>query len=423
MAACVAHRSLFPYLATVVAAWLALVPLSPATAERASPSVSRPTALKARIAQSNTITSFEIDLSRSVRVSVFTLARPYRLVIDLPETDFKLPTELPARSAGLIKDYRFGLLAAGKSRIVLDLVRAFKLVDVRAVLQNNGRSTISLQIAPVDPSRFRPQGVAPSLPPAAGLRRGVFESEGPGGQQPSRRGPRPVIVLDPGHGGPDPGAVGYGRTLEKLVVLAMARRIRDALQRTGRYRIVLTRNRDVFVSLNDRVALARRVRADLFISLHADAVPARSSASKIRGASIYTLSRRASDKQARAFAEKENASDAAAGLKVADQNANGPIQAILFDLMRRETTAFSERLSTILVRNLGRSISMSRSPRRAAAFRVLQQPAVPSVLIELGYMSNPSDVREMTRPVWQKTAARSIVGAINAYFDTRDRRN
>ena len=376
-----------------------------------------------RISGRDGLTQLVLTLSASARVSVFTLGDPYRLILDLPLTSFRLPKPGPNTRRGLVKDFRFGRLGPDASRLVVDVAAPFKLVDVRAVRLNNGTSEVRLDLGAVGVRDFRPQGVPPKLPKAAALRRGLYEGDerAAAALLPPKPGKRPVVVVDPGHGGPDSGAVGHRGILEKMVVLAVARQLAAALRATRRYKVVMTRARDEFVSLEDRVAISQSVAADLFISLHADAIPQGRLGGTVRGATVYTLSQRASDRQSQEFAEKENSSDALAGLKIASSAARGRVEAILFDLMRRETSMFSQRLREHLVRRLKRAISMAREPRRAAAFRVLQQPETPSVLIELGYMSNPADVREMTKSRWQRSAARAIVAATNAYFDSQKR--
>lgn len=382
-----------------------------ATLSRSSPAP-RVVALAVEIVAQDRVTSLNLTLSRSVTASIFTLGEPYRLILDLPKTDFRLPEAAAGTSKGIVKDYRFGLLTPDKSRLVVDMRGPFKLVDVRAELQGSGHSVIRLDVAPVKAGEFRAQGVPPRLQRSETMRKSAALAT------PWKARKKPVVVIDPGHGGPDPGAIGHAGKQEKMVVLAVARKLRARLAAGGRYDVVMTRDRDVFIALQDRVEIARKVRADLFISLHADAIPRAGFDAKIRGASVYTLSQRASDRQAARFAAKENASDALAGLNIASTS-TGRVEAILFDLMRRETADFSQRLREHLVRRLKRTISMSRSPRRAAAFRVLQQPDTPSALIELGYMSNPADVGEMFRTGWQKSASGAIAAAVDAYFDSR----
>ena len=181
----------------------------------------------------------------------------------------------------------------------------------------------------------------------------------------------------------------------------------------------MTRATDVFISLDRRLKFSEQNAAELFISLHADSIEEKNLAENIRGATVYTLSERASDEQARAMAEKENASDLVAGLENIDQGGKDQVKNILIDLLKRETSNFSADFSHVLVSRLAKSIAMSRDPQRAAAFKVLKQPHAPSVLVELGYMSNSKDEGQMTTGAWQKQVAASISAAVEAYFAKR----
>jgi len=207
--------------------------------------------------------------------------------------------------------------------------------------------------------------------------------------------------------------------LEKDVVLSVARRLKALLDETGRYAVVLTRNRDIFVPLQQRVNISRRHKADLFISLHADAVPEESLASLVRGASIYTLSEFASNEQARRLAEKENSVDLLAGLAPASLEAQDEVRNILIDLLRRETETFSAEFSNLLTNELRKHMKLARDPQRSAAFLVLQQTESPSVLVELGYMSNEEDQKLLKSPEWQTNIARAILAAVDAFFARR----
>jgi len=379
---------------------------------RAETAASVPYASHIEFLKRGDITQVRLHLSQSLRVAVFSLPQPYRLVLDFQKVDFTAIAKPLPHGGTLIKAYRAGLVAPDQSRLVLDVKGPFKLVDVRSQAGAGNSSIVILDLGRVSAAGFQAQGVAPNVQRAS-----AAQSLGSGSLQ--QQNIQFVVVVDPGHGGLDSGAIGVGRTLEKDIVLVVARRLVRALSAMQGYKVVMTRNKDVFVSLDDRVELARSHRADLFVSLHADAIARANRARKIRGASIYTLSRIASDDRARSFAEKENASDILAGLPISHLAARGRVEAILFDLMRRETEDFSLRLREHLIRRMRRSIRLSRSPRRSANFRVLRQPDTPSVLIELGYMSNAQDVRELTRPGWQSQAADAIAKAVTAYFEER----
>ena len=224
--------------------------------------------------------------------------------------------------------------------------------------------------------------------------------------------PRWVIAIDPGHGGQDPGAIAPTGVYEKQITLATARALRDELQSTatGRYKVVLTRNRDVFIRLRDRIAIARAAGADLFVSLHADTIANRAT----RGLSVYTLSERASDAEAAALAERENKVDLIA--KVDFSGASPEVTNILIDLVQRETMNDSARLASLLVRELADETELLPKTHRFAGFAVLKAPDVPSALIELGYLSNTTDERLLRRRDHQRGLARAIARAIDGYF-------
>ncbi len=225
-----------------------------------------------------------------------------------------------------------------------------------------------------------------------------------------RKPPPRVLVLDPGHGGVDPGAISPHGLYEKNITLATARELARELDATGRYRPVLTRNRDVFVPLRERVVRARVLHADLLLSIHADALPDR----VLRGFSVYTLSDRASDRETAALAERENRDDFVAGLKLSRQPRE--IGAILLDLARRQTNNRSLTLARTVVAELGRAVPLLEKPHRSAGFVVLTAPDVPSALVELGCLSNPQDERLLPQQAYQRRLAQALVRAIDDYF-------
>ena len=222
--------------------------------------------------------------------------------------------------------------------------------------------------------------------------------------------PRRVIALDPGHGGFDPGAISPHRIYEKNITLATARELARQLVLTGRYRPVLTRPGDSFVPLPKRVARARGMRAELFLSIHADALPN----SALRGLSVYTLSEQASDRESAALAERENRDDFVAGLRL--PRTPPVIAAILFDLARRQTNNGSLTLANAIVEQLGHAVPLLEKPHRSAAFAVLMAPDIPSALVELGCLSNPEDERLLLQPAYQRRLAQGLVRAIDSYF-------
>jgi len=223
---------------------------------------------------------------------------------------------------------------------------------------------------------------------------------------------RRVIVIDPGHGGIDPGAVGVRRTKEKDVVLAFSRALRDRLQANKNYEVVLTRDSDIFLSLKQRVAIARENQADLFIAVHADTVRGRS----VRGATLYTLSEKASDAEAEALAQKENRADIIGGIDLATENQE--VADILIELAQRETKNHSIFFAKKAANQLQVVTHMTGKPTRSAGFVVLKAPDVPSILLELGYLSNKADEALLVSPKWQTEVTQAMAKAIDTYFST-----
>jgi N-acetylmuramoyl-L-alanine amidase len=269
--------------------------------------------------------------------------------------------------------------------------------------------------------------IAPTTTQAFGAGTGSQRSAPPPEKQAASEGPaekpkhraKPVILIDAGHGGVDPGAMSPSNVSEKTVVLAVAKKLKEALAASGRYDVHMTRVRDVFISLDQRLQQSRKLAADLFISLHADAIAQKDFANAVRGATVYTLSERASDEEARVMAEKENASDAIAGLETAATQEEGEVRSILIDLLKRETANFSADFSNTLVKRLAKTVSLSRESQRSAAFKVLRQPDTPSVLVELGYMSHQEDEKLLSSDLWQRGVAAAIAAAVDSYFAKR----
>jgi N-acetylmuramoyl-L-alanine amidase len=348
-------------------------------------------------------TRFVVDLEKNPDFGVLRLANPYRLVIDLPEVDFKDPAK-PGEGRGLISDYRYGLIAPGKARIVLDLSGPVDIVN-------------TFVLDPVDPE---PARLVIDLVPttAAAFAEAVARDRPADDTADARAGPyvrppgsgRPVVVIDPGHGGIDSGASGKDGLLEKDVTLKFALELARQLRLGARLEPVLTRDKDDFVSLADRVGMAQRHRAALFVSVHADSVREK----YVRGATVYTLSDDASDALAAALAARENRSDILAGLALEDQPDD--VADILFDLARRETKNLAIRFAKSLVDDMDGTIPLNSNPWRRASFRVLKAPDVPSVLLELGYLSNKEDEKLFTAASWPEDAAKTVARAIEEFM-------
>lgn len=368
------------------------------------------------LARKGNTTIFSLKLDRGLTAEVFTLANPYRVIVDLPDVDFHLPAKAGLKGDGLVTAFRYGLFADSKARVVIDTKGPVRIDKAFMDREDAGGITLNIVLAPTDAASFGAGTGAART--AEHAQRPAEPSTLPDATKKQRR-TKPVIMIDPGHGGIDPGAMGANGTPEKTVVLAVGLKLRDILAATGRYAVEMTRSSDVFVSLDSRLKKSEEADVDLFISLHADAIEEKKVAENVRGATIYTLSESASDEQARLMAEKENASDILAGLEAADTPAGDQVRNILIDLLKRETANFSADFSNVLSRRLGKSIAMARVSRRSAAFKVLKQPHAPSVLIELGYMSNASDQRQMETAAWQAKVAASITSAVDTYFSKR----
>ena len=224
---------------------------------------------------------------------------------------------------------------------------------------------------------------------------------------------RPVIVIDPGHGGVDNGTqAGGGDIMEKNLVLGFGLALRDRMEKSGKYRVVMTRTDDTFIPLADRVKIARNEGASLFVSIHADALPR--GEGDAQGATIYTLADKASDAEAQRLADAENKSDAIGGVNLADEPSE--VADILIDLVQRETRTFSNRFARTLMGEMKNTVRMHKHPLKSAGFRVLKAPDVPSVLVELGYVSNKGDLEHLVSENWRNKTVGSMAQAIDAFF-------
>lgn len=366
----------------------------------------------ARIGVHPGVTRFVLELDQRAPYRLYLLDSPYRVVIDTPESNWTAGPPPRARSTGVVANYRYGLFQTGVSRVVIDttvpvrvkshfrllpagkaghrIVLDLEEVDA-ATFAAQQRQTDSADWAKYYASRGVPAGIAPRAP-----------------RRPDDT--RKVVVLDPGHGGPDPGGIGVTGTYEKTIVLQVARTLKRRLEESGRYRVYLTRNRDVFLSLRDRYKVAHDQDADLFISLHADKIARRD----VRGLSVYTLSDKASDKEAAALARKENKADIIAG---ADLSEYAPeVSSILIDLAQGSTNRESWHLADIMVKEMAKDVRVLRNTHRFAGFAVLKSPNVPSVLVELGYLSNRKDEKLLVQRQYHGKVADGLLRALDAYF-------
>lgn len=395
-----------------LAAGLIVAGIAGAAGETA-PAEADPMAVAARVERSGQGTTLSIDLSRAVEAEASVLESPDRVVIDLPQVNFQIDPSLgriAAGTGGLVKSFRFGAFAPGHARVIIDLAGPASVARLGTTPIAVGEpARLAIELARTDRASFHKAAMAaaamvPSPAPPAAL---AAPSPAP---SPSRR----VIVIDPGHGGVDPGASGVGGIVEKTITFDFATALADKLDATGRYTVVLTRRGDSFVSLADRVKVARDAGAALFVSIHADTL---SAGSGVTGATVYTCSDRASDAEAARVAATENQADARAGVEAAP-DAPG-VNDILFDLTRRETRTYAHLFQRTLVGYWQKIAHLNKNPERAAGFKVLQAPDVPSVLLELGYLSSEKDAKALTSPDWRAQASGSVVAAVDAFFAPR----
>jgi N-acetylmuramoyl-L-alanine amidase len=367
-------------------------------------SAAPPVAVGVRLAQDADGAQLVFDISRPIEARASTLVSPDRIVVDLPEVNFTVDPSVGravvANEAAVVKAFRFGLLAPGRSRIVIDLGRLAcpSRVESKPIVEGEPASRLRIELKPCDDAAF---AALEQAAPAQAV-----------SSNPANLASPPVIVLDPGHGGVDGGARGIGGTVEKTLVWDFCSELKRQLEGTGKYKIVMTRDGDQYVDLDDRVAMARDANAALFISVHADTL---SETSDVSGSTVYTAADRASDAEAARIAARENAADREPNKerKVRDEPA---VADILFDLKRRETRSYAHIFSRGLVQNLRGAARLNHNPERSAGFVVLKAPEFPSVLVELGYLSNAQDVRALNSPDWRAKAAAAMIKAIDEFF-------
>jgi N-acetylmuramoyl-L-alanine amidase len=404
----------------------------------------------ARIGGDMTRTRFVADLTAAVGYTVYVLPDPYRVMIDLPAVRFDLPPDAGRQTQGLVTEFRYGEVEEGRSRIVIDtsgpvlieksfvvepqagqparivvdLVQTSELAFSAALKSDEKTAMAAIADAAGSesgtPRAIEPaaeeetSGEAPEQVSAIPIPRAkpgnAANAAGEASVRPPHRNNRPVIVIDPGHGGIDPGAIGHKKTREKDVVLAFGLELRDKLQAGGAFDVIMTRSNDRFLSLKERVRVARDNEADLFIAIHADTVRGQSA----RGATIYTLSEKASDAEAEALAHKENRADIIGGIDLEAESEE--VTDILIDLVQRESKNHALYFAKKAVGEMKSVTSFTGKPMRSAGFVVLKAPDVPSVLVELGYLSSRHDEAQLTSIEWRSRVAGAMARAVANYF-------
>jgi N-acetylmuramoyl-L-alanine amidase len=372
-----------------------------------------PVATDARLGGDESQTRFVMDLDRKIDLHVFTLADPYRVVVDIPQIRFQLPPKTGESGRGLVKTFRYGLVMAGGSRVVLDVSKPVRVDKAFIVDAADGApARLVLDLAATDRDSFLSKiALDEKLVRADNPSANAAPANVP---QSNSADPRPLVVLDPGHGGIDTGTKASSGEAEKDIVLDVAQRLRERIEKTGKYRVLMTRSDDTFIPLATRVRIARSAGAALFVSIHADSLPRKEG--DAQGATVYTLSETATDPEAARLAEEENRADVIAGVDLKSEPDD--VAGILIDLAQRETKTFSVQFAHKLVTEMKDTTRLHKDPFKSAGFRVLRAPDVPSVLVELGYVSNKQDLQLLLSDAWRDHTADCMAHAIDGYFST-----
>ncbi len=445
-----------PWRAGYLAAWVLMALALPSPGTAAQPGE----VTGIRLGEHGNTVLIVLETTARFPINHFVLVRPNRVVLDMPEVRWRMEPVSRRIGKGFVAGYRFGRFQPGRARMVFDLngpaivAKRFYLrpmggrpwrfvIDLRKVAaaeaeaEARTRARARARARPETPAR--PPGVAPGVritrplvrpraptmqgrasstrpairlrPPVPPRSRPVLRARPAPKARPALTDRRKVIVIDPGHGGVDPGTVGRRKGVyEKYITLAMAHQLKAELGKRRHFKVVLTRRRDVFVRLRGRIARARAAGADLFISLHADALANRT----VRGASVYTLSERASDKEAAALAAKENKADLIAGVDLSRESEQ--VTNILIDLAQRESMNHSARFARLVIDEMSKITRFLRKSHRFGGFAVLKAPDVPSLLVEMGYLSNSYDEARLTSRHYRGRLAQAIAKSIDRYF-------
>lgn len=363
----------------------------------------RHVAIAARIAGDDSRVRLVLDFEREPEFTVRYLDSPDRVVIDLPETVFAFPEDA-VQPRGLVSGVRYGTSGEGRARMVFGLQSPAR-IDLVESTEVAGGAIHRLVFDAIAIDREAFSGEVSTSDWTTSL------------QDVSTSAADPVsdtltIVIDAGHGGIDGGAEGPAGSMEKHITLAFAEAFKAALEAEDGIRVAMTRTDDRFLSLSARVRMAREEQADLLVSLHADSIRIKS----LRGATVYTLSDKASDAVAQSLADQENSDDAIVGASL--EHAPEAVAAILVDLARTETRVFSTGLAQQVLNSFEGQVKLINNPLRHAGFRVLQAPDVPSILVEMGYLSNPEDEKLLTDEEWRDSTARLLAQSVQNYRKT-----
>lgn len=366
-----------------------------------------------RIGQNSSGARLVFDADSRFDYKVFTLSEPNRLVVDTQNMDVASAVMKNMRENGFVKNIRTGTVGVSGVRIVFDLIRpvAVKKAFMLAP-QSNFKWRLAIDMETVNERDFIAKVGSANAHNSSdyNAKNNSSVANSVSSETPKSANTKRVIVIDAGHGGVDPGAIGYSGTYEKNITLSMAKELKELLDKNPRYKVYLTRSRDFFIPLRERVNISRKHNPDLFISIHADSARNR----KATGLSVYTLSEEASDKEAAALAEKENKADIVAGVNFAEHSKD--VNDILLSMAQRETNNYSAEFASLLSAQMAKIVKTVSNTHRFAGFAVLKAPDVPSVLLELGYLSNPIEERQLKQKSYRQKLAAAVNKAVDKYF-------
>ena len=353
-----------------------------------------------------------LDADSKFAYKAFLLKDPKRLVVDVYDSTLSSTVEKFSDSKGLVSHVRIGNPESNAKRVAFDLKTPVKIKKVFMLAPQSGFGwRFVVDVVKTSEKDFDAHiGSKYAFDSRQGSDKKVGENKNKVAAQAVSKAKK-IIVLDPGHGGKDPGAIGFSGVYEKNITLKMAKELKAMLDKEGKYVVYLTRSTDIFIPLRDRVKIARKYNADLFMSIHADSAVNRNA----KGLSVYTLSERASDKEAEALAERENKADVVAGLNLYEHSKE--VSDILINLAQRETMNRSSEFAGFMVQEMKKSVKLVDNTHRFAGFAVLKAPDVPSVLLEMGYLSNRTEESQLKQASYRKKLATSTSKAIKKYFD------
>ena len=353
-----------------------------------------------------------IELSAPTKFRAFVLQSPDRIVLDMPDFNWKVGN-IQKSSGSFVKDVRFGALGGKQGRVVIEVSQPVILKSAFSIEKGSGqpdRVVIDFSPATAEMMKASSSQVLGHLDKNSSVDDPSTKPQKNKSDNKSKSKNRKLIIIDPGHGGQDPGARGANGMYEKSIVLAVGLELKKQLERDG-YRVEMTRSSDVFIPLRDRVKFARKKGGDLFVSLHADSI----SRSDVTGASVYTLSDKASDKETEKLAERENKSDLIAGIDLSHQE--GDVADILIDLAARDTMNQSRYLAKTVIRSFDQTgVKTLDDKYRSAGFAVLKAMDIPSILVEMGYLTNRQEVERLSTSAYRAKIASALKDSVDNYF-------